>query len=59
MSEDQTDHPAALEGCALSLNDHVAPWVERLVADAAALRVSVATDSTGSRIVDAGIASPG
>ncbi len=59
MSEDQTDHPAALEGCALSLNDHVAPWVERLVADAAALRVSVATDSTGTRIVDAGIASPG
>ncbi len=59
MSEAHPDHPAALEGCALSLNDHVAPWVERLVADAPALRLSVSTDSTGARIVDAGIAAPG
>lgn len=59
MSEAHPDHPAALAGCALSLNDHVAPWVERLVADAAALRVQVTVDSTGARFVDAGIAAPG
>ena len=59
MSEAHPDHPAALAGCTLSLNAHVAPWVERLVADASALRVSVAPDATGVRIVDAGIAAPG
>jgi len=62
MSEAHTadpDHPAALADCTLSLNEHVAPWVERLVTDAAALRVQVAADSTGARIVDAGIAAPG
>jgi methenyltetrahydromethanopterin cyclohydrolase len=62
MSEAHTadpDRPAALADCTLSLNEHVAPWVERLVTDAAALRVQVAQDSIGARIVDAGIAAPG
>ena len=59
MSEAHPDHPAALAGCTLSLNAHVAPWVERLLADASALRVAVAPDATGVRIVDAGIAAPG
>ena len=30
-----SDHSAALAGCTLSLNAHVQPWVERLVAEAA------------------------
>ena len=29
-----SEHPAALAGCSLSLNAHVQPWVERLVAEA-------------------------
>ena len=28
-----SEHPAALAGCSLSLNAHVQPWVERLVAE--------------------------
>ena len=35
---------AALAGCTLSLNAHVQPWVERLVAEADALRVQVRRD---------------
>lgn len=54
-----SDHPAALAGCTLSLNAHVQPWVERLVADADALRVKVTQDASGARIVDAGIAAEG
>jgi len=54
-----SDHPAALAGCALSLNDHVRPWVERLVREAQALRVGVRRDESGVCIVDAGIEAPG
>jgi methenyltetrahydromethanopterin cyclohydrolase len=54
-----SDHPAALAGCTLSLNAHVQPWVERLVADADALRVKVTQDASGARVVDAGIAVEG
>lgn len=54
-----SDHPAALAGCTLSLNAHVQPWVERLVADADALRVKVTQDASGARVVDAGIAAEG
>jgi len=54
-----SDHPAALAGCTLSLNAHVKPWVERLVADADALRVKVTQDVSGARLVDAGIAVEG
>lgn len=48
-----------LAGCAFALNEHVAPWVERLVADADALGVAVSVDASGARIVDAGIDAPG
>jgi methenyltetrahydromethanopterin cyclohydrolase len=54
-----SDHHAALAGCTLSLNAHVQPWVERLVAQADALRVQVRRDDSGARIVDAGITAPG
>ena len=50
---------AALADCRLSVNRHVAPWVERLCAEADALRVRVQRDDTGVRLVDAGIATPG
>ncbi|MCW5658372.1 MAG: methenyltetrahydromethanopterin cyclohydrolase [Burkholderiaceae bacterium] len=52
-------HRAALDGCRLSVNQHVAPWVERLCAHADALRVHVQRDDSGVRVVDAGIAAPG
>lgn len=42
-----------------SVNALVAPLVDRLVADAAALRLSVSEGPLGSRLVDAGIAAPG
>jgi methenyltetrahydromethanopterin cyclohydrolase len=54
-----SDHPPALAGCTLSLNANVQPWVERLVAEADALRVAVRRDESGARIVDAGIEAPG
>ncbi|QTN21238.1 methenyltetrahydromethanopterin cyclohydrolase [Rhizobacter sp. AJA081-3] len=54
-----SDHPAALAGSTLSLNAHVQPWVERLVADADALRVKVTQDASGARVVDAGIVAGG
>ncbi len=54
-----SDHPAALAGCTLSLNAQVQPWVERLVREAAALRVAVRRDDSGVCIVDAGIEAPG
>lgn len=54
-----SDHPAALAGVKLSLNRQVAPWVERLCAEADALRVAVSRTPEGVRIVDAGIAAPG
>jgi len=54
-----SEHAAPLADCKLSVNRHVAPWVERLCAQADALRVDVQRDDTGVRIVDAGIAAPG
>jgi methenyltetrahydromethanopterin cyclohydrolase len=54
-----TEHRAALADCRLSVNEHVAPWVERLCAQADALRVHVQRDDSGVRLVDAGIAVPG
>ena len=50
---------AALADCRLSVNQHVAPWVERLCAEADALGVRVQRDDSGVRLVDAGIAAPG
>lgn len=53
-------HPPALAGCRLSPNRHAAALVERLCADAEALRVQVSRDAaTGVRLVDAGIATAG
>ena len=54
-----SEHPAALAACTLSLNTQVQHAVERLVADADALRVKVTRDASGVRIVDAGIAAEG
>ena len=53
------ERAAPLADCRLSVNRHVAPWVERLCAQADALRVRVWRDDTGVRIVDAGIEVPG
>ncbi len=52
-------HAAALAGCASSVNREVAPWVDRLVAGAAALGADVRRDVTGATVVDAGIGAPG
>jgi methenyltetrahydromethanopterin cyclohydrolase len=49
----------ALADCRLSVNQHVAPWVERLCTQADALLVRVQRDDSGVRLVDAGIAAPG
>ena len=38
-----------------SVNEHVAPLMQRLVEDAARLRVAVSTDASGVTLVDAGI----
>ncbi|MDE2455704.1 MAG: methenyltetrahydromethanopterin cyclohydrolase [Burkholderiales bacterium] len=54
-----TDPRPALADCRLGLNDHVAPWVERLCAEAEALRLRVERDASGARIVDAGIEAAG
>ena len=54
-----TEHRAPLADCRLSVNQHVAPWVERLCAQADALRVHVQHDDNGVRVVDAGITAPG
>ena len=57
-----TEHPAPLApltSCTLSVNAHVAPWVDRLLHDASALRVQVRRDPAGVTIVDAGVAAPG
>jgi methenyltetrahydromethanopterin cyclohydrolase len=44
----------------LSLNAHVQPWLERLLADAQPLGLTLRTDAaTGVRLVDAGIEAPG
>ena len=53
----QTAAPFA--ACALSVNAHVAPWVDRLLAEADALRVQVRRDAVGAVIVDAGVDAPG
>lgn len=52
-------HPAPLADSTLSLNRQVVPWVERLLAEADALRVQVRRDPVGPCIVDAGIEAPG
>lgn len=54
-----SDHTAPLADCRLSVNEHVRPWVERLVGEAESLRVQVTRAPSGARIVDAGIAAPG
>ena len=51
MSNDPAPHP--------SVNRMGRVLLERLVADAAALRLSVATTPTGALVVDAGAAAPG
>ena len=50
---------APLAACKLSVNAQAAPLVERLLQDAAALRVQVRRDLSGVCIVDAGIEAPG
>jgi methenyltetrahydromethanopterin cyclohydrolase len=52
-------HPAPLAGCTLSVNEHVAPWVDRLLSDAAELRIGVRRDALGVTLVDAGVSVPG
>jgi methenyltetrahydromethanopterin cyclohydrolase len=52
-------HAAPLAGCTLSVNEHVAPWVDRLLADAAELRIGVQRDALGVTLVDAGVGVPG
>jgi methenyltetrahydromethanopterin cyclohydrolase len=63
MTEIRTDptapRRAALADCHLSVNANVAASVARLCDGAAALRVSVERNTSGVRIVDAGIAAPG
>lgn len=54
-----SDSLKALAGCTLSVNTQAAPLVDRLVRDAAALRVAVRRDDSGVTIVDAGIDAPG
>ena len=54
-----TEARAPLADCRLSVNHHVMPWVERLCAQADALRVRVQRDDTGVRMVDAGITATG
>ena len=54
-----TDLSPPLADCPLSVNQHVRPWVQRLIAQAPQLGVQVATDSSGACVVDAGIAAPG
>ena len=49
----------ALGACALSVNQQVQPWVERLCEQADALGVRVRRDARGVRVVDAGIEAPG
>ncbi|MFO1270105.1 MAG: methenyltetrahydromethanopterin cyclohydrolase [Rubrivivax sp.] len=53
-----SDSKPALADCALSVNEAVAPLVERLCSDAAALGVAVRREE-GVRIVDAGVEAPG
>jgi methenyltetrahydromethanopterin cyclohydrolase len=48
-----------LSGSTLSVNASTRPLVQRLVDEADRLKVRVSTDSTGARIVDAGIEAPG
>lgn len=50
---------APLPATTLSVNTLAAPLVERLVADAERLRLQVSTDTSGVRIVDAGLAVQG
>ncbi len=54
-----SDPQPPLLNCTLGVNEHVAPWVERLCGEADALRVKVRHDERGVRIVDAGIDAPG
>ena len=52
-------HPAPLADCRLSVNEHVATWVDRLCRHAAELRVEVTRGECGERLVDAGIGAAG
>lgn len=54
-----TEHTPALAGSTLSVNRQARPLVERLISEAAALRVAVRRDELGPTIVDAGIEAPG
>ena len=54
-----TDLNPPLNRCPLSVNQHVQPWVQRLITQAPQLGVSVTTDSSGACLVDAGIAALG
>ncbi len=54
-----TDPTPPLAHCGLSVNHHVQPWVQRLLAQAVPLGVAVATDASGACLVDAGIDAPG
>jgi methenyltetrahydromethanopterin cyclohydrolase len=57
MSETANNKP--LQGSTCSVNAQARPLVERLLRDAAALRVAVRRDDSGCCIVDAGIEAPG
>lgn len=54
-----TDSAPPLSASTLSVNTLVRPLVQRLLAEAQALSVSVTVHESGVRIVDAGIAAPG
>lgn len=54
-----SDSAPPLAACRTSVNEHVAPWVERLCAQADLLGVRVDHDARGVRVVDCGIEAPG
>lgn len=54
-----SDTAPPLAACGLSVNAHVAPWVDRLCREAEALGVAVRHDDSGVRLVDCGIEAPG
>lgn len=54
-----SDSAPPLAACRTSVNEHVAPWVERLCAQADLLGVRVDHDARGVRVVDCGIDAPG
>jgi methenyltetrahydromethanopterin cyclohydrolase len=58
-SDSARSSQAPLASCLLSLNTHVAPWVDRMLRDAAELRIEVHRDSLGVTVVDTGVLAPG